>query len=232
MSKQSSLDIFFFYMYLTQDLVIRLITRNTECKIELRFWDNSFWLGESIMIKSIRLMNWKSYEDSILYIDPLTIMIGTNSSGKSNVIDALIFLSRISNGIGIFQAISGDVALNALRGGIDWMCKKNTNTFSLEVIMEYEGIEYEYSITIEVGTAKALIIDEKLIQHGVRDARLFYTSLRDDKLLNIPTYFWTGKQGKGQNFDLSRNTSILFQSKSLHLKKKEIVDVATNLLEE
>ena len=183
------------------------------------------------MIKSIKLINWKSYEDSTLYIDPLTILIGMNSSGKSNAIDALIFLSRISSGVGIFQAISGDIAMSALRGGADWVCRENTNQFSLEVLMEYDNMEYEYSIKVEVGNTKALIVDEKLNQRcsNTKTSRLFYTSLRDEKLLNIPTYFWTGKQGKGQNFELNRNTSILFQSKSLQLRKKEIIEITQNL---
>ena len=183
------------------------------------------------MIKSIKLINWKSYEDSTLYIDPLTILIGMNSSGKSNAIDALIFLSRISSGVGIFQAISGDIALSALRGGADWVCRENTNQFSLEVLMEYDNMEYEYSIKVEVGNTKALIVEEKLNQRSsnTKMSRLFYTSLRDEKLLNIPTYFWTGKQGKGQNFELNRNTSILFQSKSLQLRKKEIIEITKNL---
>lgn len=180
------------------------------------------------MIKSVKLKNWKSYEDSILYIDSLMIVIGTNSSGKSNAIDALIFLSRIASGVGIFQAIGGDVNLDSLRGGMDWVCRKGTNSFTLEVMMEYEENDYEYSITIEVGTAKALITEEKLILCSTNQ-RLFYTNLRDRELLNIPTYFPTGKQGKGQNFDLSRNTSILYQSKTLQLKKKEITNITTNL---
>ena len=175
------------------------------------------------MIKSIRLKNWKSYEDSTLYIDPLTILIGTNSSGKSNVIDALIFLSRIAGGAGIFQAINGDVTLNSLRGGIDWVCKKNTNSFCLEVVIEYEKVDYEYSITVEVGNAKALVSEERLIQLGTTNQRLFYTNLKDKELLNISTYFWTGKQGKGQKFDLNRNTSVLFQSKTLQLKYSAIL---------
>ncbi|KAI4447860.1 hypothetical protein C823_002379 [Eubacterium plexicaudatum ASF492] len=48
------------------------------------------------MIKKLRLKNWKSFDDSVLYIDPLTILIGMNASGKSNVIDALIFINRIA----------------------------------------------------------------------------------------------------------------------------------------
>lgn len=183
------------------------------------------------MIKSIRLINWKSYKDSTLYVDPLTILIGTNSSGKSNVIDALIFLSRIANGVGVYQAISGDVSVNSLRGGIDWVCRQGKKSFSLEVLIEYEAVEYEYYISIEVETTKALIKEERLIQKGTREIKFFYTTLRDDNLLNIPTYFWTGKQGKGQNFELNRNISILYQSKSLQLKKKEIGDSVSYISE-
>lgn len=40
------------------------------------------------MIKELNLKNWKSFKDSTLYIDPLTILIGTNASGKSNLLDA------------------------------------------------------------------------------------------------------------------------------------------------
>jgi len=39
------------------------------------------------MIKEIRFMNWKSFSDAKVYIDPLNVLIGTNASGKSNIID-------------------------------------------------------------------------------------------------------------------------------------------------
>ena len=48
------------------------------------------------MIKEIRLKNWKSFRDAVLPIDPLTILIGANASGKSNAIDALEFLERVA----------------------------------------------------------------------------------------------------------------------------------------
>ncbi|MFK8163712.1 MAG: AAA family ATPase, partial [Lewinella sp.] len=44
------------------------------------------------MIKSITLKNWKSFGEATLYVDPLTVLIGTNASGKSNFLDALVFL--------------------------------------------------------------------------------------------------------------------------------------------
>ena len=188
------------------------------------------------MIKKIKLHNWKSYKDGELYIDPLTIIIGTNSSGKSNALDALLFLKRIASGGGIFQSINGDVSMPPLRGGIDWVCRKpnNSNSFRIEVEMEYENFDYEYSIEVEVGTTKALIIEENLVQvsNNSKRIRLFYTNIRDEQLLNIPTYFWIGKQGKGENFELSRNTSILFQSKALVLTKKETTTIVNGLLEQ
>jgi len=48
------------------------------------------------MIKELTLTNWKSFEKATLYIDPLTIIIGANASGKSNTLDAL--LSKPSTG--------------------------------------------------------------------------------------------------------------------------------------
>ena len=44
------------------------------------------------MIKELSLKNWKSFTEATLYIDPLTVLIGSNASGKSNALDALLFL--------------------------------------------------------------------------------------------------------------------------------------------
>jgi len=46
------------------------------------------------MIKEIKLINWKSFSEAVLYIDPLTVLIGSNAGGKSNALDALLFLNR------------------------------------------------------------------------------------------------------------------------------------------
>ena len=56
------------------------------------------------MITKLKLHNWKSFEDATLYIDPLTFLIGTNASGKSNVLDAFEFLRLRLNGVSIDNA--------------------------------------------------------------------------------------------------------------------------------
>jgi AAA15 family ATPase/GTPase len=47
------------------------------------------------MLKQLILENWKSFRYAELPIDQLTVLIGTNASGKSNVVEALEFLQRI-----------------------------------------------------------------------------------------------------------------------------------------
>ncbi len=46
------------------------------------------------MLKELRPDHWKSFEKATLYIDPLTIIIGTNASGKSSTLDALLFFYK------------------------------------------------------------------------------------------------------------------------------------------
>ena len=75
------------------------------------------------MIKEFRFQNWKSFGESVLYIDPLTFVIGTNASGKSNILDAISFLSDSAKGIPI-----NDIAKQA-RGGLDWIVRKGAEAF-------------------------------------------------------------------------------------------------------
>lgn len=118
------------------------------------------------MIKELRLKNWKSFADATLYIDPLTLLIGTNASGKSNALDALLFLHRLACGVGIFQAINGnsDIGLPALRGAVEWVCLKPYTQFTLEVLAD--GVESSqdcrYVLTIEVKQFSVEVVSEML----------------------------------------------------------------------
>jgi len=59
------------------------------------------------MIKQVTFENWKSFRKATLFLDPLTVLIGTNASGKSNVLEGLAFLSRVVNGQTFQQAFQG-----------------------------------------------------------------------------------------------------------------------------
>lgn len=46
------------------------------------------------MIKRVRIKNYKSLRDVELYLEPITVIMGPNASGKSNLLDALSLLSK------------------------------------------------------------------------------------------------------------------------------------------
>ncbi|WRH64975.1 MAG: AAA family ATPase [Planktothrix sp. GU0601_MAG3] len=110
------------------------------------------------MLKQINLKNWKSFKEATLYIDPITILIGTNSSGKSNIIDALDFLSRIPEAKSLESALIGDSHTPGIRGGLEWVVRKPETQFTLEAVIsgeykqENEQVEFDclYSITAEI----------------------------------------------------------------------------------
>lgn len=181
------------------------------------------------MIKQLKLTDWKSFAQADLYIDPLTILIGANASGKSNALDALLFLQRVSSGIGLFPAIAGDVTVPALRGGTEWVCRKPHKRFTLTTILDGndDSQEYSYELTVEVNGTKAEVRDEKLVSltHGPRystvwEKQLFYTGQADSGTPGIPVYFSTEKKGRGKRIDLNRANTILAQTETLNVHKK------------
>lgn len=186
------------------------------------------------MIKQLQLKNWKSFTDATLFIDPLTILIGANASGKSNALDALLFLQRLSSGAGIFQAINGDSSLPGLRGGLEWICRKPAKEFSLVALLDgpAENKEYRFSITIGVNEKTAEVVSEKLALLTYRPRsdtpreRVLYQA-KQEKSTNpaIPAYFYTGTQGRGRRLDLNRSHLVLSQTGSLNIRK-EIVEGA------
>ena len=44
------------------------------------------------MIASLRLENFKNFADETLHLDPFSVIVGANTSGKSNTRDALRLL--------------------------------------------------------------------------------------------------------------------------------------------
>jgi len=102
-------------------------------------------------LRSVRYVHWKSFEDATLYVDPLTVMIGANASGKSNALDGLQFLNRIASGKEIAAALGGDPTALPLRGGIEWATLDGSSRFTLEVTISSTEprTEYVYAISVE-----------------------------------------------------------------------------------
>ncbi len=191
------------------------------------------------MIKEINVQNWKSFENATFYIDPLTILIGANASGKSNLLDAFLFLQRISSNVGLSQAINGDVNLTPLRGGFEWVCRKPNNKFMLTVLIEKsEKQDYRYTLSCLVNDTKTEVFYENLSVltypgKGIdpKEKKLFTTAQEEANTPGLPTYFSTGTQGRGKRIDLNRSHCILSQADTLNLRK-EVIEGVKKILSE
>lgn len=121
------------------------------------------------MISQLHLEHWKSYVSADLQVDPLTVVIGTNASGKSNALDALAFLNRVANGAMFTAALQGDGLLPALRGGVEWSARKPGSTFALSVVCRADDVtDYKYRIECEVTDNRCDLKAEELLRTKYR----------------------------------------------------------------
>jgi predicted ATPase len=113
------------------------------------------------MLKKLILENWKSFRYAELPLDPLTVLIGTNASGKSNVVEALEFLQRIANGENIEAALAGNKTLPSIRGGVEGVARKPETEFILTIIIEgeYKNQDHTYRIKIQTNPALKVLLE-------------------------------------------------------------------------
>ena len=103
------------------------------------------------MFKKLTLQNWKSFRYAELPIDSLTILIGTNASGKSNVVDAFEFLKRVIDQQNINSILNEGNGTIPIRGGAKNIVCQGMNEFSLTLLMQElnQLIECEYTIKVK-----------------------------------------------------------------------------------
>lgn len=110
------------------------------------------------MLKQLILQDWKSFHQATLYFDPLTVVIGTNASGKSNLVDALSFLQKLASGQSLEQIWP------EIRGGLEWATRKDKDilNFTLKVLVKSENPEEDYLYTLECGPVENDMLSESI----------------------------------------------------------------------
>ena len=120
------------------------------------------------MITELRLQKWKSIADAKVFIDPLTIVIGTNASGKSNIFDALKFLRALSTPRYVTEV------LNELRGGVSGAIRRGETFCKLSIVVSDEvedGTEWCYEVGLSYDEKQNVYISaEKLSEQGTDTA--------------------------------------------------------------
>ncbi len=177
------------------------------------------------MIKELYLENWKSFSPSRIYIDPLTVLIGTNASGKSNLLDAFWFLSQIAKDRPV------EYIMNEIRGGREWLIREGSSeaTLSIVIAKDVHSIEYHYEVKLKRAEEKIWIANEFLTEvdpsrethtFNIGSSQLLHSSAGEKNLfksyssISKPYVDVSSRQsnkGPEKNYQLSRNTSVLSQ---------------------
>lgn len=113
-------------------------------------------------IEEVRLTAFKSFHGAALPLAPLTVLIGRNSSGKSNALDGLEVLSRLARGDDINEALeSRRSAAGPVRGGLSGCVPHGSDRFSLGCTVGTEHGPITFDVTIKV-EPEVQIIEERL----------------------------------------------------------------------
>lgn len=118
-------------------------------------------MQQPLRLREIRLPAFKSVVDAVLPLDDLTVLVGLNGSGKSNVLDGVAVLSLLAGGGDIRSAIDGGLAGPAIRGGADGCPPLGSDRFTLGCSVEsgagehgagdHGAVAVHLDITVRVG---------------------------------------------------------------------------------
>ncbi|HBL28605.1 MAG TPA: ATPase [Acidobacteria bacterium] len=124
------------------------------------------------MLRSLKLVDFKSFRDTRIAFGPFTVLVGTNASGKSNVQDALRFLHGCAQGFTVAEVMDekwgpgGLLLWRGIRGGGREIIRAGGDSFNLEAAVDLpRGKRCKYTVTVGFhADLKAL---------GVQDEDLF-----------------------------------------------------------
>ena len=120
------------------------------------------------MLKSIYLHNFKSFAEAELPLEQLTLMIGSNASGKSNALEALWILSQLATGRELSVILDGERRSDGRVRGGSAACPR-VPFQSFELGCTYQAAEYalEYRITIRVDDG--VVVERESLKRSTED---------------------------------------------------------------
>jgi predicted ATPase len=175
---------------------------------------------KAAMITYIKITGFKSFHNFEMEFTPLTIVAGTNASGKSNLFDALILLSKLADTdnikkafkdqrgefIELFTQYGENNYAKEMEFHIEMMVNKDiTDAWGNKSVLKYTRLRYE------------LKIQRYTNDSGLEDVEVSYESLvnlrhQEDKWIKIiPTQYrevWRPKVVSGKRGQPYMNTTI------------------------
>ncbi len=117
------------------------------------------------MLTKLKLERFKNFKDATLALGPMTVLIGANASGKSNIRDAFRFLHGISRGYNLAEIIGekygeGGVLLwGGIRGGIREIAYSGEDNFEITVDADVKVTSLQYHILINLLKEKKIVFE-------------------------------------------------------------------------
>ena len=114
------------------------------------------------MLKKLRLERFKNFQKAELTLGPLTVLVGTNASGKSNLRDAFRFLHGISRNYNLAEIFGekwvegGILQWRGIRGGTREATFQGAETFVLEVSFSLGETNHEQEATYHIEVAPGI----------------------------------------------------------------------------
>ena len=102
----------------------------------------------SAVLQEIRLPAFKSVRSATLPLRSLTLVVGRNGSGKSNVLDGLWVLSRLAAGGEIRDQLDGGREGPAIRGGVEGCAPLGSDRFELGCTVGVPDGAYHLDVSV------------------------------------------------------------------------------------
>lgn len=121
------------------------------------------------MIEKLGLRDFKSFRDAEIEFGPLTVIVGTNAAGKSNLKDALRFLHGVGLGYNVSEILGGKSGPSGIRewrgirGGFGEVAFRGASVFSLRCDFKFWAVmsprfrkltRLRYEIEVDVSDAQ------------------------------------------------------------------------------
>ncbi|MBD2386544.1 AAA family ATPase [Cylindrospermum sp. FACHB-282] len=132
----------------------------------------------AIKLISAKIENFKSLGDVELSFRDLTIIVGSNSSGKSNCLDALHFIKNL--------LMSDSLTLEIMQKYV----RLGTKRFCSTIVVEDDGERAEYTVCMASNKNNGKIVSENLLVNGTEVIQISNGEgeVRDEDGQNPQTY--------------------------------------------
>ncbi|MSP14870.1 MAG: hypothetical protein EXR62_18165 [Chloroflexi bacterium] len=136
---------------------------------------------KKVFLEEIHIENFLSLRDVRLPLKPLTVLVGLNASGKSNVLNALMLLGKMME--------SSDLPSADVIQDVAWAGVAKSVSFQLKI--RIDGTPANYTLVLGTGTENRVILEELSIgQDGTKviSVRNGQGEVRDEDNQNATSY--------------------------------------------